>query len=113
MDGLIDYIGSAILIIGLVIHFSLGFDYGLWKPYFKKVRLLKKQFTKVVCLLGISAFVAGSGMTIIVLANSQTGNWPSRLFTIALCSLVYPTLQTGVFVFHMRREGFVQRTEHE
>lgn len=108
---IIEYLGVAMFVAGLIAHFALGLFYGVWRPYFKRVMLSEQNFSVVIRYMGVSVLVAGIGMTAAVLANSQPASWFSTIFTVALCAIVWPILQTGVFIYHMRRGGHVRRQE--
>lgn len=109
-----EYMGLATFTIGLLVHFSLGIVYGVWKPYIKKVSLSQAEFAKVTRLMWIFSIVAGAGfMMIIVWGNSAPADWFSRIFFGLICLGIYPAFQTGIFIRGMKRKGFVRRTCRE
>jgi len=113
MDDLTDYIGSAIFIAGLFGHYLVGLVYGMVKPYFRKTKLSEAEFSRLIRLMGVLAVIAGSGITIDILADQRTTNWFSRIFTVMLCSVICPLFLTAGFVFYMRLYGHVRRTNRE
>lgn len=101
------------MIIGVLLTLVSALFYGLWKPYIKKVKLSQTEFRNAVRFVAISAFVAGFGMTLMISQDFQFGNWFTVTVSLVLCLGLYPLVQTGIFIFHMQREGFVRKVQHE
>jgi predicted membrane channel-forming protein YqfA (hemolysin III family) len=101
MDDLTDYIGSAIFIAGLFGHYLVGLVYVIVKPCFKKVKVSEAEFSRIIRVMGVLAVIAGIGIVIMILPDQRSTNWFSRVFTLMLCLVIAPFLQTAGFVFFM------------
>ena len=65
-------VGLILALIGMFAYFVLGFFYIIWRPYRKKTRLSRKDFTKAVWLASIATVMIGFGFGITV-ASDQEG----------------------------------------
>lgn len=119
MTTLIDYYGVIITLLGAFSCLVFFLFYGLWKPYIKKIRLSQREFRKAIRLVAGSAFISGFGIMVIFLSDPQTlsnilsdAAWFPVIVLMILCLGLYPLALLGLFILHMRSEGFV-RTEHK
>lgn len=112
VPNVIRYIGFVLVPIGLLLAVFLIFA-SAWKPHYRKIPISQKEFTRFIYLVGASTLVFGVGFVIITWEDSQPSNWLSKTSTGILCLGIFPLLMIGVYIYNMRRAGYVERTRRE
>lgn len=107
MINLIEQIGFATFIVGLVATIVLAFI-SAWKAHRQKMKLSRKRYINFIYLIGITSVISGAGFTVSTTVNALPDFSIVRFFlTSVLCMGICPIIMIGVYIFDMKYYGYV------